>query len=135
MGESAVYFAEADRDASNGRVALSFAVESADAQLGHQLAEGLSGYWEHRGLISEGRGWLERVLALPGEIDGETRFESLYTAANIAWMQHDFAAAHAYVLQAVAMCDPEDAGRLGGVRTCWRGSIWRMVVQRMLTES
>ena len=29
-------------------------------------------------------------------------------------MQHDFAAAHAYVLQAVALCDPEDMGRLGG---------------------
>ena len=61
MGESAAaYLAEADRDASNGRAALAFAVESADAQLGHQLAAGLSGYWEHRGLISEGRYWLER---------------------------------------------------------------------------
>ena len=59
-GESAAaYLAEADRDASNGRAALTFAVESADAQLGHQLAEGLGGYWEHRGLISEGRCWLE----------------------------------------------------------------------------
>jgi tetratricopeptide (TPR) repeat protein len=116
MGESAAaYLAEADRDASNGRAALTFAVESADTQLGHQLAAGLSAYWEHRGLIAEGRYWLDEVLALPGEIGGETRYEGLFTAANLAWMQHDFAAAHAYVLQAVAVCGPEDAGRVAGI--------------------
>ena len=116
MGESgAAYLAEADQAVSNGRAALAFAVESADAQLGHQLAAGLSGYWEHRGLISEGRDWLERVLALPGETEGETRYEGLYTAANLAWMQHDFAAAHAYVLQAVAVCGPEDSRRVAAL--------------------
>jgi tetratricopeptide (TPR) repeat protein len=116
MGESAAaYLAEADWDASNGRAALTFAVESADTQLGHQLAAGLSAYWEHRGLISEGRYWLDEVLALPGEIDREIRYEGLYAAANLAWMQHDFPAAHAYVLQAIAECDPEDVARVAAL--------------------
>ena len=68
---SAGYLAEAERDANNGRAALTFAVESANGQLGHRLAVGLGAYWEHNGLLSEGRCWLEKVLALPGEVDEE----------------------------------------------------------------
>jgi predicted ATPase/DNA-binding XRE family transcriptional regulator len=114
-GSDVAYWAEANWDASNGRAALTFAVESAHGQLGYQLAVSLGAYWEHHGLLTEGRHWLEQVLALPSEIDVETRYEALYTAANLAWMQHDFPAAHAYILQAVAETELEDAARVAAL--------------------
>jgi len=52
------------RDHGNFRAALEWSVAQ-DGQAGPRLAHALGGYWLARGLLAEGRDWLERALAQP----------------------------------------------------------------------
>ena len=52
-----------DREHDNLRAALAWSEEGADdAEAGLRLAAGLWRFWEIRGFLQEGRGWLERML-------------------------------------------------------------------------
>ena len=52
------------RELDNLRVALAWTLERGEAELGLRLGTALSWFWHHRGPVSEGRHWLERLLAL-----------------------------------------------------------------------
>src|SRR6516162_4145320 len=52
------------RDQDNFRAALEWSLAQG-GQAGPQLAHALGGFWLARGMLAEGRGWLERALAQP----------------------------------------------------------------------
>jgi predicted ATPase len=56
------YLAELSNEAGNCRAALGFALDVADVTLAQQLVAAMSGYWEYKGLLDEGRRYLDAVL-------------------------------------------------------------------------
>lgn len=88
------YLAQVERIADNSKAALQWALESGEPALAFQLGAAFEWYWEQRGLLDEGRRFLEQVLDLPGEVPDGLRFDVLHGAANQAWMQHDLDVAH-----------------------------------------
>ena len=100
---------EADYD--NLRAALSWATSAREDDgldpppyaVGARLAVALSWFWFVRGRWSEGRQWLERVLARPAGGDANFRLAVLCRAGQLAWAQTDYPAAVGYCEEAVAL--------------------------------
>jgi tetratricopeptide (TPR) repeat protein len=63
-GNQPAALARLDQERANLYAALTWCVETNEATLGLRVASALGFYWELRGLIGEGRAWLERLLAL-----------------------------------------------------------------------
>ena len=78
-----------DEERGNLRVALGWAVEGDDAELGLRLAGALERFWWARGYLGEGRGWLERGLAARGPLSVSTRAKALNEAGWMALWQDD----------------------------------------------
>jgi predicted ATPase len=57
-----------------------------------RLARALVPFWAVRGHVSEGRDWLQRLLALPGTDGARVRADALLAAAALAWTQGDYTA-------------------------------------------
>jgi predicted ATPase/DNA-binding SARP family transcriptional activator len=93
--ERAAWLDQLDTEHDNLRAALTwcFTVQSG-AERGLRLAGALRPFWEVRGHVSEGRGFLEQALARVGDPTPE-RAEALNGAGMLAWMQGDFDAAQA----------------------------------------
>ncbi len=88
----------------NLRAALTWGLTAPDgAALGLRLAGALWSFWHTQGHIAEGRGWLERALALPVEsTPRRARAVALLGIGNIAWSQGDLAAARAFEEASIA---------------------------------
>ena len=69
---------------------------------GLRLAGALWYFWFQRGLPGEGRRWLARALADPGE-SGVDRAQALLGAGTLAWRQGDFAAARQHLDESVRL--------------------------------
>ena len=68
-----------------------------DAQVALDLGAELWVYWWNRGFNSEGRGWLARILALPGAAEPSVQRARILVGAGMrAYGQYDVAAAQAY---------------------------------------
>lgn len=80
-----------------------------------ELAAALSGYWQLRGYVREGRVWLERAAAASGEADERLRTSALRTAAAFANMSGDVDRAEQLYADALEIArrigDPELLGR------------------------
>lgn len=85
---SAVTLAVLEAEQDNLIAALRWFVEKQDATQAQRLACAL--LWNDRVRITEGRHWLERVLALPGPAT-KARVAALYRAGELAWRQDDMA--------------------------------------------
>jgi predicted ATPase/class 3 adenylate cyclase len=79
---------EAEQD--NLRAAMAWAIEQADAATALQLTANLWKFWLVRSRQTEGRDWLERSLAVPGDAPADTRLEALFTAGMFARQQGDY---------------------------------------------
>jgi non-specific serine/threonine protein kinase len=81
----------------NLRSALAWsAAEGADAAGGLRLAGALCVFWEVRGYLGEGRGWVGASLAATkGGPAGDARARALNGAGVMAWQQADYPAARA----------------------------------------
>jgi predicted ATPase len=66
---------EAEHD--NMRAALSWAIEHKEVEVALRLGGALSWFWSARGYHSEGRRWLEEVLALDGRVSPEVQAMAL----------------------------------------------------------
>jgi len=82
--------AQGDREHHNVRAALKWALDSGEVALGLRLASPLWEYWLAHGHVSEGRRWLEALLAR--DTDDERRrptdlirSKGLYAAGMLAW--------------------------------------------------
>jgi predicted ATPase len=78
---------EAEHD--NMRAALSWALERKEAEVALRLGGALSWFWSVRGYYSEGRRWLEEVLAIDGRGSPEVRAMALAGAGELAAEQGD----------------------------------------------
>lgn len=98
-----VWIARMEREQPNLRAALEFCLsEDTDAAVdaGLRTATALYEFWYFRGLYSEGRSWLDRVLARPGVRSVPLRVEALCAASKLASSHSDFQAATALLEEA-----------------------------------
>jgi predicted ATPase len=79
-----------DAEHENIRAALAWARQSGDVDVELRLA-GSAGrfYWPNRGLLTEGRRWLEEALARADEADEGRRALAMSATAHLAWRQGD----------------------------------------------
>ena len=80
-----------EEEHDNLRAALAWALERGDCTDGLRLAVTLSRFWLVRGYLSEGRRWLEFMLAASSEATPSDRAKALIAASTLAWHQGDYA--------------------------------------------
>ena len=92
--EPSAWLDRLDREHDNLRAALGWSEGmDGEAEAGLRLAAGLWRFWEIRGHLSEGRGWLERFLQRTAADRTARRADALTGAGILALMQGDHAAA------------------------------------------
>ena len=112
---SAIWLDRLEAEHDNLRAALSWSLNDprgADAAL--ELAAGLWRFWEIRGYLTEGRQWIERVLAVKSDEVSATRGDVLTAAGIMAANQGDHAAAVRFHEQSLAI--HEELGDLKSVQ-------------------
>lgn len=110
----APWLARLNQEIDNLRAALSWSLEN-DRRLGLRLAGALGLFWLVQSHFSEGRNWLEALLARPAEL-GRT-FEvarALAIAGTLAWRQGESAAAQPLLEESIEICRELDADDLLG---------------------
>lgn len=99
-----------NRELPNLREALEFgSTEPAESESDPvvRMATALFSYWLARGLLNEGRHWLERILTRP-HISSTDRGEALYAHSVLAELQGDLATGAALVEQCKALAGGAD---------------------------
>ena len=84
-----------DREHDDLRAALEWCLDQpGEGRSGLRIAAGLWRYWEIRGHLTEGRGWLERMVGAVGDDSLALRAERAHRRrVSLAFMQGDFEAA------------------------------------------
>ncbi|HEV2458079.1 MAG TPA: tetratricopeptide repeat protein [Ktedonobacterales bacterium] len=95
------------QEQDNLRAALEWARTHGETERGLRLGYALWGFWYLRGQVSEGRGWLEGLLALP-ILEADERIFSpragvLQGAGTLAYGQGDYAVARARLEESAAL--------------------------------
>jgi predicted ATPase len=116
--QQAEWLQRLDDEADNLRAALRWARESGRTELGLRMAGALEGYWRLRGYLSEGRTWLEELLATRAASTGApvgacVQARALNAAATLAWMQGDLRSAEELAAESLTLFRP--AGDTPGV--------------------
>jgi len=94
-------------DIDNLRAALEYTISLHASHMALRLGDILRTFWEFRGLIDEGRRWLNILLDLPGDNTKEymvQRGQALQAAGVLARIQGDFEAAHRFYREGLALC-------------------------------
>jgi predicted ATPase/DNA-binding CsgD family transcriptional regulator len=101
----------------NFRAALTFCVDSRDAERGLRLCLALRSPWVVQGDVSEGLSWFGRFLALDERVPAGVRARALMLSAELAFEHQDYQAAARSAQAAVAMCSAyRAASPAGGLR-------------------
>ncbi len=120
VGPAAVeWLGHLERELDNLRAALGRALNQHWHDLATRLGSALGSFWNTRGDYSEGRRWLEDLLALRVPTEGQTvaiglavRAKLLTHAAGLAWLQQDLARAEEWATEELALAERiEDPGR------------------------
>lgn len=77
------------------RAALTWTLEIGEIEAGLRIAGSLAWHWYYRGHISEGRGWLERLLARADPPPSSGRGLALMAHAQLLWVHGEFERARA----------------------------------------
>jgi len=100
------WLARLDREQPNLREALEFSLSAPDgARAGLEMAAALFPFWFSRGLLTEGRRWLERALACDADQPAALRIKGLYAAGILATRQKDLQRAIALLDEGRAIAD------------------------------
>ena len=99
------------RDLDNVRAALAWTVSHRDGERARRIAGPLGPFWMDRGLMREGRTWIERALAIPGSSPIITP-EAHYWAGALALFQGDLDDAESHAEAGLARS--RDAGNRFG---------------------
>jgi predicted ATPase/DNA-binding CsgD family transcriptional regulator len=91
-----------DQEHDNLRLALRWACEAGESDVGPRLAGALWRFWQVRGYLREGRAWLERLLAsaMPAERTS-ARARALNAIGFLAFLQGDYATARPLLAESV----------------------------------
>ncbi len=94
------WLARLEREEDNVRVCLGEAIEAGESSTAGGLAAELWRYWELRGMLDEGRSWLNQVLKM-AEVGPGLRWRLLDGSAMLAWRQGDHDSARAALQEAM----------------------------------
>jgi predicted ATPase/DNA-binding CsgD family transcriptional regulator len=100
--ERAEWLERVDLEIANVRAALRWSERGGDPAAGLRLAGALGRYWEMRALFTEGRAWLDRLLAAVPPGASPTRAGAATVAGRLADLQGDLSVGHALLLDALA---------------------------------
>ncbi len=90
----------------NVRGALAWTVATDDAPTGLRLATALRQFWQRRGHLTEGRTWIERLLAMnSADVDDALRARSLGALGRIAYRKNDWAVVRSAHEEAAAIAE------------------------------
>ncbi|HUG48276.1 MAG TPA: adenylate/guanylate cyclase domain-containing protein [Candidatus Limnocylindria bacterium] len=96
------WLARLEDEHENLRAVLDWAEQAGDAHTGLRTAAAVWRFWLQRGHLSEGRGRLERLLAMPDvDIAGPVRVRALAAIGGLAYWQNDPALTRAAYEEAV----------------------------------
>jgi predicted ATPase/DNA-binding SARP family transcriptional activator/DNA-binding CsgD family transcriptional regulator len=87
--EQATWLHRLEVEHDNFRMALSWALEQGEAELGLRLGAALGGFWQRQGYWSEGQTWLEAALSLANESPSSEQAMALARVGWLAWEQGD----------------------------------------------
>ena len=94
-----------DRENGNLRAALTWSIEHDAAETGLRLGAALWRFWQMRGLLVEGAGWLERILAMPDvEAYPAAHAKALEAAGGVAYWRAEMPLAMEYYEACLALC-------------------------------
>jgi predicted ATPase/DNA-binding CsgD family transcriptional regulator/Tfp pilus assembly protein PilF len=102
--EQVELYKRASAEQGNFRAALSFCLESRDADRGLQLCAALRPLWVINGEATEGLAWYGRFLTLDEPVAASVRARALMTSAELALEHQDYPTAARNAQAAVAMC-------------------------------
>jgi predicted ATPase len=88
--EQGVWLDRLERDHDNLRVAIQWALESGQTEMAGGLCAALWNFWKTRGYVSEGRNWLQRVLAHEADLSPLHLANVLNGAGVLARSQGDY---------------------------------------------
>jgi non-specific serine/threonine protein kinase len=91
-------------DHDNFAAALQWSATTGDWEAGLRLCCALGRYWSVHAHLSEGRSWLERVLAAVPDPRHPLRPRALFWAAHLARHQGDYAFARSRFEESLALC-------------------------------
>lgn len=106
------------QEIDNIRAALRWSIEQGAVECGLRLARAAGAYWYQRGFYSEGRAWLEQLLAQPPYANSVARAAALIWAAHLINLQGEVSAALAVTDEGLVM-----ARKLGDPATIATG-LW-----------
>jgi predicted ATPase/class 3 adenylate cyclase len=98
--EQAIWLDGCERETTNLRRALDWAVEAGQPDIGLQIASALWRFWQQRGPMWEGRRALDRLLTLPAS-SSAIRAKALGAASALAWWDGDAPATRRYAEEAL----------------------------------
>lgn len=114
------WLSRCDAEHDNFRAAIEYLIESANAEWGLRLGNGLLRFWEPREHLTEGRRALKALLGIPGANLLKAQYaETLYAAGVLADIQLD--SASNFELMSVALEIQRQLGDKEGVATVESG--------------
>ncbi len=102
--EQVELYQRASAEQGNYRAALSFCLDSGDAERGLRLCAALRSLWALNGDATEGLAWYGRFLTRTEPVAASVRARALMASAELAFQHQDYPAAARYAPTAVAMC-------------------------------
>lgn len=115
--DEALWLERLEREHDNVRAALSWALETERVEAALRLAKTLWVFWDVRGYRSEGRTWLERVLAHAQGLRTELYARVLTGAGRLACAQGDYPEARSLFQQALEIYQELSDKR--GIASSW----------------
>jgi predicted ATPase/RsiW-degrading membrane proteinase PrsW (M82 family) len=98
----------------NIREALAWSAEAGELETGLRIAGALVRFWSARGLMAEGRRWLDPALEADGDVAPAIRAKALFAAGYTALGLADFAEARRRFEASLALASELDDRRLHG---------------------
>jgi predicted ATPase/DNA-binding NarL/FixJ family response regulator len=124
--EDRKWLEQLEREHDNMRAALSFALESEEAELAQRMAGALGTFWHMHSHSDEGRKWLEAALARDKKVSVVVRIralEALYWLAHDRW-DHDRAEAIAREAMELSADAEIEASLSASLRIMSAGPSW-----------
>jgi tetratricopeptide (TPR) repeat protein len=106
----ALWLERLDEEADNIRAALTWAIAEGEAELALRLAGMLVRFWSTRGLMAEGRRWLQDAMEAGGDVTPATLASAHFAAGYTALGEGDFAEARASFERSLESADARARG-------------------------